>query len=120
MADLTPDQKHSMTCLDATGFWGPFRVDPVSAGLIVDGFGRSLALALPVFDDPDTRRWFADEMAAALNERFGFRSEAARDLQDLKQVAARAESRPGIQARRGERPTPLIAEAQAARLAAVE
>ena len=122
MSDRTPEQRHRATALDAAGFTGPFCVDHVAAGLITDRVGRSLALALPVFADPDVRAWFTAETVAALNERFGFRPEAVSDPLDPEHLRAVAAESQHFRARTSRPPAPLDlgAEAQAARRPAAE
>lgn len=84
MVDRTPFAQR----LARAGFTGPVTVDHASRGLIVDAAGRSLALALPVFDGPDDRDWFARELAAAMNRRLGLPESPEADPLDPRHIAA--------------------------------
>jgi hypothetical protein len=77
------------------GFRGPFRLDHVSRGLVIDRDGHPLGLALPVFRDPADRDWFAEEMMRALNVRAGFpETEIEAPLDPKHLAAAKATDRP--------------------------
>lgn len=74
--------------LARAGFEGPVTVDHQSRGLITDAAGRSLALALPNFDEPDDRDWFARELAGAINRRLGLPESPEADPLDPRHIAA--------------------------------
>lgn len=92
--------------LAKAGFRGPFRVDHVSRGMVIDRAGKSLGLALPVFIDPADRDWFADEMMWALNVRAGLPESEIEAPLDPRHLSAVAESSAAF-ARRVSPPAPL-------------
>lgn len=97
--------------LALAGFGGPFRLDHVSRGLVIDRDGQSLGLALPVFRDPADRDWFAEEMMRALNVRAGFPETEIESPLDPKHLDAVAESSAAFR-RQTERSGPIADAAE--------